>query len=68
MYPIALFYAGAIVAFSSSQFGGNDGPIFLDKLVCSNEDISLLECPKLSPVGVFSCDHSETAGARCDGT
>ena len=59
------FCAGA-VAFSG--FGENDGPIFLDNLVCSSEDVSLLECPKLSPVGVFSCDQSETAGARCDGT
>ena len=60
------FCAGA-VAFSRSQFGENDGPIFLDNLVCSSEDISLLKCSKLSPVGVFSCDRSETAGARCYG-
>jgi len=60
------FCAGAI-AFSRSQFGEDDGPIFLDNLVCSSEDKSLLKCSKLSPVGVFSCDRSETAGARCYG-
>ena len=64
---VTTFCAGA-VAFSRSQFGENDGPIFLDNLVCSSEDISLLKCSKLSPVGVFSCDRSETAGARCYGT
>ena len=64
--PITLFYAGAI-AFSGSQFGQSDGPIFLDKLVCSSDDMSLLECPKRSPVGVISCDQSQTAGARCYG-
>lgn len=35
--------------------------------MCNTKDTSLLECSKRSQVGLFSCDHSETAGARCYG-
>ena len=64
IYPI--FCADA-VAFLGSRFGEGSGPIFLDNLVCNSKDTLLLDCSKRSQVGLFSCDHSEIAGARCHG-
>ena len=47
--------------------GPADQPIFLDGVVCSGDESSLLECEH-EGVGVHNCDHSEDAGVICEGT
>ena len=59
-------FTGA-AALSGSQFGESDGPMFLNELDCSDDDTSLLLCPKLSQIGQMSCDYSQLSGAKCFG-
>ena len=46
-----------------------DHSILLDDLVCSGNENSLLDCPRVpsAGVGVSDCSHSEDAGVRCEG-
>jgi len=41
--------------------------MFLNELDCSDDDTSLLLCPKLSQIGQMSCDYSQLSGAKCFG-
>ncbi len=43
------------------------GPIFLERLECSQEDTNVLDCPRFSPLGLVSCDHSLDVSVRCAG-
>ena len=47
-------------------FGKGYGPIFLDRVICSSDTITLLECDS-SPVGVHTCSHSQDVGVQCIG-
>ena len=55
------------VAFRGAQFGPGDGPVFLDQLVCSGSETSMLECGRYTPLGLPTCEHSQDAGVRCVG-
>jgi hypothetical protein len=48
-------------------FGSGLGPIFLDDVICTGGEPSLLQC-SANPVGVHNCDHSEDAGVQCEVT
>ena len=51
-----------------SGFGeGNGLTIFLDDLMCSGAEDSLLECLGADSIGISDCDHGEDAGVRCEG-
>ena len=41
------------------------GPIFLDNMVCSGEETSLLECGH-NPLGDTDCGHDEDVGLMCE--
>ena len=45
------------------------GPIFLDRLGCSSDDLTLLDCQLSSPLGIAdrSCDHSNDVSVQCFG-
>lgn len=43
------------------------GPIFLERLECSQEDTYILDCPRFSPLGLVNCDHSLDVSIRCTG-
>ena len=43
------------------------GPIFLERLECSQEDTTILDCPRFSPLGLVNCDHSLDVSIRCTG-
>ena len=43
------------------------GPIFLERLECTQEDTNILECPHFSPLGLVNCDHSLDVSIRCTG-
>ena len=45
------------------------GPIFLDELRCSGNELSLFDCPSgISEVGLTNCEHSEDVWVKCRGT
>ena len=58
-------YIGA-VALSEAAFGEGIGPIFLDEVGCTGNEISLLEC---SHEGILNhdCSHFEDGGVACPG-
>ena len=54
------------VAVGGAYFGGGNGDIFLDNVVCRGTESSLLEC-STNLVGQQNCNHFEDAGVRCEG-
>ena len=60
-------YNTGAVAFHDAQFGPGIGPIFLEKLICSESDTTLLDCRHSTPLGLSTCAHSQDAGVRCVG-
>ena len=48
------------------SFGEGLGPIFLDRVSCSSNSPSLLECDG-NPLGVHTCSHSQDVGVQCIG-
>ena len=44
------------------------GPIFLNQLVCSDLDRNLLDCSRGSRIiGLTSCDHTQDVWVECEG-
>ena len=61
-----LGYARATRATVRAEFGQGTGEIWLDDLNCGGFESSLDECPN-SGWGDHNCQHSEDAGAVCEG-
>ena len=49
---------------AASVFGESNDPIFVDNLVCTSDENSLLDCPYNV---LHQCDHSDDAGVQCFG-
>ena len=52
------------------SIGDCSGPIFIQKLDCSDEDTRLLECQRFSPLGLVDgdvCNHMNDVSLRCIG-
>ena len=60
-------YNTGAAAFRDAQFGPGIGPIFLENLVCSGSETTLLGCRHSTPLGLSTCAHSQDAGVRCVG-
>ncbi|XP_062851463.1 neurotrypsin [Trichomycterus rosablanca] len=56
---------GVPQAWSWSHFGPGTGPILLDGMQCTGNELSLEECPH-TPWGLHNCDHTEDAGVSCN--
>eukprot|EP00731_Ephydatia_muelleri_P031717 Em0023g224a len=55
-----------VVALRKAYFGPGTGPIYLDDLLCSGTESSLLQCNrKVVSIGINDCAHSEDAGVAC---
>ncbi|NXP81853.1 NETR protein, partial [Ramphastos sulfuratus] len=52
-------------ALSWAHYGKGSGPILLDEVECSGNELSLDQCKK-SDWGQQNCDHIEDAGVSCD--
>ncbi|KFR16193.1 Neurotrypsin, partial [Opisthocomus hoazin] len=52
-------------ALSWAHYGRGTGPILLDEVECSGNELSLDQCKK-SDWGQQNCDHIEDAGVSCD--
>ncbi|KAL5491144.1 hypothetical protein EMCRGX_G016375 [Ephydatia muelleri] len=59
-----LGYSSAANATRAAYFGQGVGPVWLDEVLCSGGEQSLLECSH-SEVGAHNCRHSEDAGVIC---
>ena len=66
LYLLSCHIPGAVVLTSGFETGS--GPIFLDQLMCSGTEESLLECSMGRAVGLHQCNHSMDVGLTCSGT
>lgn len=62
-YPQMFPCAGATVS-GSEEFGEGDGFIFLDDLLCSGDESTLLSCPH-GGIGLHNCRHDEDIAVIC---
>uniref|UniRef100_A0A3P9DC25 Neurotrypsin n=1 Tax=Maylandia zebra TaxID=106582 RepID=A0A3P9DC25_9CICH len=60
-----LGYSGVAKARVMAYFGEGTGPIHVDNVKCTGEELSLADCIKEVP-GTHNCRHSEDAGVICD--
>ncbi|XP_029608708.1 neurotrypsin-like [Salmo trutta] len=56
---------GVPKAWTWAHFGQGSGPIFLDRLQCTGNELSLEECPH-NNWQQHNCDHMEDAGVSCN--
>jgi len=59
-----LGFQSAVDYTREASYGAGSGTIWLDNVVCTGSETSLLQCSH-SGLGVHNCRHSEDAGIRC---
>uniref|UniRef100_A0A3B5BFB1 SRCR domain-containing protein n=1 Tax=Stegastes partitus TaxID=144197 RepID=A0A3B5BFB1_9TELE len=57
---------GAVQALGKAYFGQGSGPIWLDNVQCSGNELSITDCVH-GEFGFHDCGHGEDAGVICDG-
>ncbi|EPY80588.1 neurotrypsin precursor [Camelus ferus] len=55
---------GIAKAWSQAYFGEGTGPVMLDEVRCTGNELSIEQCPK-SSWGEHNCGHKEDAGVSC---
>ena len=53
-------------AYQSALYGQGSGSIWLDDVVCTGKESSLLSCGNRG-LGVHNCGHYEDASVECEG-
>ncbi|MBZ3875378.1 Neurotrypsin [Sciurus carolinensis] len=56
--------SGIAKAWTQAYFGEGSGPIMLDEVHCTGNELSIEQCPK-SSWGDHNCGHREDAGVSC---
>ena len=62
-----LGFGSSGTAIGSADFGQGSGPIWLDNVMCSGSESTIVNCGHLGVNITRSCSHSEDAGVRCYG-
>ena len=66
MLAIFGFYSGIdSIPVRKSEYGSFYGSILLDNLLCTGDEMSLLNCTDTESIGNHNCDHKEDAGVIC---
>lgn len=55
---------GIARSWKGAYFGAGTGPVLLDEVSCTGNELSVEQCPKKA-WGEHNCDHSEDAGVSC---
>ncbi|KAK2116149.1 Neurotrypsin, partial [Saguinus oedipus] len=55
---------GIAKAWHQAYFGEGSGPVMLDEVRCTGNELSIEQCPK-SSWGEHNCGHKEDAGVSC---
>ena len=63
-----LGYGSSGTAVYGAGFGQGSGPIWLDNVLCSGNEITVASCGHYGIGFTRNCSHSEDAGVRCYGT
>lgn len=58
------FHRGVAKAWSQAYFGEGSGPVLLDEVRCTGNELSIEQCPK-SSWREHNCGHKEDAGVSC---
>ena len=61
--PLHIFVITGAVAYSFAYYGQGNGPIVLDNVQCTGNEISLFDC-SYDP-DTSDCTHFEDAGVMC---
>ncbi|KAB0407282.1 hypothetical protein E2I00_019037, partial [Balaenoptera physalus] len=56
--------SGIAKAWNQAYFGEGSGPVMLDEVRCTGNELSIEQCPK-SSWGEHNCGHKEDAGVSC---
>ncbi|XP_073459288.1 neurotrypsin [Aquarana catesbeiana] len=59
-----LGFGGIAKAWNQAHFGEGTGPILLDEVQCTGNELSIEDC-QLSTWGEHNCGHNEDAGVSC---
>ena len=62
---IFLYYTGTSTAYAGAFFGQSTYQSFLDGLVCSGREQTLLECGRYSSIYATGCGSTQNAGVTC---
>ena len=62
-----LGFGSSGTAIGSAGFGEGSGSIWLDSVMCTGSESTLVSCGHLGVGVTRSCSHSEDAGVRCSG-
>lgn len=57
-------FSGIAKAWTEAYFGEGSGPVLLDEVRCTGNELSIEQCPK-SSWGEHNCGHREDAGVSC---
>ena len=60
-----LGFGSSGTAIGSADFGQGSGPIWLDSVFCTGNELSLVNCYHAGINVTGSCSHSNDAGVRC---
>ena len=55
------------VFYSNAYFGQGTGPIWIDNIACTGNELTIASCGHLGVNITRNCSHSDDAGVRCYG-